>query len=257
MPRRYGYLWEELTSFENLYLAARKARRGKRAKPAVEAFEFNLEGNLVVLREELLAHQYRPGPFREFSISDPKPRLISAAPYRDRVVHHALCNVLEPIFERSFIFDSYACRKGKGSNGATADDQLTQYVYDANDRLKEELDRGQDATIDQVTLYEYGPNASPVYGGDWTMQTRKTVYNGADTTAPRVSQTDYGFNRQGQMATSSVKLYGPDGVTITSQTDSGYTYNDQGIRVSQTIDGQTTNYVVVILRPDKEPEVLR
>ena len=120
MVRRCGNLWEGLTSFENLYRAARKARRGKRSKQAVEAFEFDLEMNLVGLRRDLLERTYRPGPFRTFTITDPKPRLISAAPYRDRVVHHALCNVLEPIFERSFVFDSYACRRGKGTH-ATVD----------------------------------------------------------------------------------------------------------------------------------------
>ncbi len=116
--RRTGYLWETLTSFENLYAAARKARRGKRAKAAVERFEFELERNLVELRRSLLDETYRPGTFHTFTISDPKPRLISAAPYRDRIVHHGLCNVLEPIFERSFIFDSYACRRGKGTHAA-------------------------------------------------------------------------------------------------------------------------------------------
>ena len=124
--RRYGHLWESLTSFENLYAAARKARRGKRRKRAVEQFEFHLERNLVQLRENLLARTYRPGPFRTFTIADPKPRLISAAPYRDRVVHHALCNLLEPIFERSFVFDSYACRKGKGTHAAV--DRYTEFA---------------------------------------------------------------------------------------------------------------------------------
>ena len=116
--RRIGWLWEKLTSFENLYLAARKARRGKREKIPVERFEFDLERNLTELSRSLLDRSYRPGSFRTFMISDPKPRLISAAPYRDRVVHHVICNVLEPIFERSFIFDSYACRRGKGTHAS-------------------------------------------------------------------------------------------------------------------------------------------
>ena len=126
MVRRCGNLWEGLTSFENLYRAARKARRGKRSKQAVEAFEFDLEKNLVSLRRDLLERTYLPGPFRTFTITDPKPRLISAAPYRDRVVHHALCNVLEPIFERSFVFDSYACRRGKGTHAAV--DRYTAFA---------------------------------------------------------------------------------------------------------------------------------
>ena len=93
---------------------------------AVEAFEFDLEKNLVSLRRDLLERTYLPGPFRTFTITDPKPRLISAAPYRDRVVHHALCNVLEPIFERSFVFDSYACRRGKGTHAAV--DRYTAFA---------------------------------------------------------------------------------------------------------------------------------
>ncbi len=124
--RRYGDLWKTLVSFENLYAAARKARRRKRCNTAVEQFEFDLERNLVELRESLLDRTYRPGPFRTFTITDPKPRLISAAPYRDRVVHHALCRMLEPIFERSFIFDSYACRRGKGTHAAV--DRYTQFA---------------------------------------------------------------------------------------------------------------------------------
>jgi retron-type reverse transcriptase len=66
----------------------------------------------------LRSQTYAPGPYRTFTIRDPKVRLISAAPYRDRVVHHALCAVLEPIFEQTFIFDSYACRPGKGTHAA-------------------------------------------------------------------------------------------------------------------------------------------
>jgi retron-type reverse transcriptase len=116
--KRHGHLWEGLISFENLLEAARKAQRGKRGRPNVEAFHFNLEAELWRLHDELAAHTYRPGPYRTFMIREPKPRQISAAPYRDRVVHHALCNVLEPIFERTFIFDSYACRRGKGSHAA-------------------------------------------------------------------------------------------------------------------------------------------
>jgi len=116
--KRYGNLWDNLTSFENLYLAYRKARRGKRNRPPVERFEFQLEQALVNLRESLLQKTYTPGGYRTFQIYDPKPRTISAAPFPDRVVHHALCNIVEPIYERSFIDDSYACRQGKGTHAA-------------------------------------------------------------------------------------------------------------------------------------------
>jgi retron-type reverse transcriptase len=107
-----------MISFENVLRAAHAAARGKRFKPGVARFFFHLEPELLRLHEELAAATYRPGPYRTFTIYEGKARQISAATFRDRVVHHALTGVLEPIFERSFIFDSYACRKGKGTHAA-------------------------------------------------------------------------------------------------------------------------------------------
>lgn len=107
-----------MISFEALLCASEQARRGKRCRPAVAAFEFNLERELWRLHEELTQKTYRPGSYRSFFIHEPKKRQISAAPYRDRVVHHALISVLERIFEPTFISDSYACRKGKGTHAA-------------------------------------------------------------------------------------------------------------------------------------------
>jgi retron-type reverse transcriptase len=111
-------IYDQVVSFENLWLAHRKAARGKRGGRAVAAFEFDLEDELWRLHEELVAHTYRPGSYYSFHIRDPKWRLISAAPFRDRVVHHALCNVIEPVFECTFIGDSYANRVGKGTHAA-------------------------------------------------------------------------------------------------------------------------------------------
>jgi retron-type reverse transcriptase len=107
-----------LTSYGNLVRAAHKAARGKRLQPNVARFLYDLEAQLCRLQDELRAQTYAPGPYRTFTIHDPKVRLISAAPFRDRVVHHALCAVLEPVFEGTFIFDSYACRPGKGTHAA-------------------------------------------------------------------------------------------------------------------------------------------
>ena len=112
------HLYPRITAFENLYQAFKNARRGKRLRPDVAAFEYDLEENLLALQSELESGAYRPGRYYNFRIYDPKPRLISAAPFRDRVVHHALCQVIEPIFERRFIHDSYACRVGKGTHAA-------------------------------------------------------------------------------------------------------------------------------------------
>jgi retron-type reverse transcriptase len=118
--KRVGNLWEQVTSFGNLLAAARAAAAGKRQRPDVARFLFNLENELVRLHTELIDDSYRPGSYRTFKLRELKPRLISAAPFRDRVVHHALTRVLEPIFEKRFVPDSYACRKGLGTHRALA-----------------------------------------------------------------------------------------------------------------------------------------
>jgi len=116
--KRYGNLWERVLDWPNLLRAARLARRGKRHRYAVQRFQFRAEWELLRLRDELRAGTYEPGPFATHTITRPKPRLISAAPYRDRVVHHALMGVLEPIFDAHFHEHSFACRKGKGTHAA-------------------------------------------------------------------------------------------------------------------------------------------
>jgi retron-type reverse transcriptase len=116
--KRYGNLYPQITEFNNLFLAAKKAQKGKRFKSNVLKFNYNLESELILLQQELLSKTYQPGAYVNFEIKEPKPRIISAAPYRDRVVHHALCNIIVPIFERSFIRDSYANRVGFGTHKA-------------------------------------------------------------------------------------------------------------------------------------------
>ncbi len=111
-------MYEQLYTWDNLLLAYRKAAKGKRGHANVAAFEHRLEENLLHLQHELHTQEYRPGSYTSFYIHEPKRRLISAAPFRDRVVHHAVCNLIEPLFERSFIADSYANRKGKGTHRA-------------------------------------------------------------------------------------------------------------------------------------------
>jgi retron-type reverse transcriptase len=112
----YQNLFERIVSFENLLLAARNASQSKRNKANVLIFNYNLEENLFLLQRTLIDKTYRPGGYRAFHIFDPKKRLISAAPFADRVVHHALCNIIEPLFDRTFIYDSYANRLGKGTH---------------------------------------------------------------------------------------------------------------------------------------------
>ena len=111
-----GTMYTKICAWENLRIAHRRAAGGKRGKPAAAAFEYNLAENLLMLQEKLIDRTYQPGAYYSFIIHDPKRRLISAAPFRDRVVHHALCNRMEPIFERSFSSASFANRVGKGTH---------------------------------------------------------------------------------------------------------------------------------------------
>jgi RNA-directed DNA polymerase len=104
--------------WDNLWRAAHAAALGKRRKRSAAEFEFHLADNLLALQRELETRSYQPGPYHNFFIHEPKRRKISAAPFRDRVVHHALCNVIMPVFEQRFIPDSYANRVGKGTHAA-------------------------------------------------------------------------------------------------------------------------------------------
>jgi retron-type reverse transcriptase len=124
-------LFDQLCDWSNLLLAFGKAAKGKRSREPAAAYEYRLEDNLIALQDELRQKTYGPGAYNSFYIHDPKKRLISAAPFRDRVVHHALCNVIEPIFEKRFIHDSYANRKGKGTHRAIERAQrfLRRYAY--------------------------------------------------------------------------------------------------------------------------------
>lgn len=124
--KRHNHLWASITSFENLLLAAHKAQKGKRFRQNVLEFNYGLEGNLLELQRQLNSQTYQPGNYRTFEIFEPKPRIIAAAPYLDRVVHHALCNIIIPIFERSFIRDSYANRSGYGTHRALQ--RFTQFA---------------------------------------------------------------------------------------------------------------------------------
>ncbi len=120
MPAKARDLFGRIASFEALHAAALRAARAKRAKPGVAAFLASLEKEVLRLERELESGSYRPGRYTKIEIHDPKHRIVSAAPFRDRVVHHAFCAVCEPIFERGFIHDSYANRVGKGTHRAVA-----------------------------------------------------------------------------------------------------------------------------------------
>ena len=116
--KRHGHLFEQVCDYRSLLAAAHRARRGKRSRIDVAHFVFDLERNLLSLQAELRSGAYQMRPYRTFTIYKPKPRRICAAAFRDRVVQHALCAVLDPVVERAMIHDTYACRRGKGTHAA-------------------------------------------------------------------------------------------------------------------------------------------
>lgn len=113
----HNNLFPEVCSYENLYLAFKKASKGRKKKPYVQRFRENLPNELYRLQFELQTGSYKPAPLTTFVVRDPKSRKISASPFRDRVVHHATCNIIGPIFESRSIHDSFANRKGRGTSG--------------------------------------------------------------------------------------------------------------------------------------------
>jgi retron-type reverse transcriptase len=149
--KREGNLYKEVVDWKNLLLAAKKARRGKRYRFDVSEFHWDMERELICIQQALRDKTYNPGCYRSFEITDPKRRMISAAPYRDRVVHHAICNIIEPILDRSFVFDSYACRQGKGQLAALkrARFYMTNYKYVARTDIRKYF-----ASIDHDVLME-------------------------------------------------------------------------------------------------------
>lgn len=118
--RRVGGLWEKVVSFENLLLAAETASRGKRSGLSAARFLERAEFECLAIQRELLAGTWRPSPVSTFEVLDPKRRTITASPFRDQVVHHALMAHLAPVLDRRMIHDSYACRRGKGTHAALA-----------------------------------------------------------------------------------------------------------------------------------------
>jgi retron-type reverse transcriptase len=118
MPRYHDDLFGQIANFQALHAATRRAIKGKRKKPGAASFFANLEGEVLTLERQLRTGEYRPGRYVAFEVNDPKKRIVSAAPFRDRVVHHALCAVVDPIFEAGFIGNTFANRTGKGTHSA-------------------------------------------------------------------------------------------------------------------------------------------
>ncbi len=114
--KRYNNLFSQVIDLKNIHSAYLKTRRRKRYAKKALTFTYNLERNLLGIKKELYLQDYRHGKYNEFFVCDSKKRRIKAPCFKDRVVHHSLCNIIEPIFDKSFVFDSYACRIGKGTH---------------------------------------------------------------------------------------------------------------------------------------------
>jgi len=122
-------IFEEIASFENLLLAAKKAYKGKKDKYKIAKFYFDLEKEIILLRKELILGTYRPRRYSTFKIYEPKERNICSADFRDRVIHHAIINVIGGKIEKRLIFDTYACRKNKGTHKAIEKAQKLSRKY--------------------------------------------------------------------------------------------------------------------------------
>ncbi|MCK9520322.1 MAG: reverse transcriptase/maturase family protein [Syntrophales bacterium] len=127
--KTHKHLYARICEFDNIHHAYLKARRGKRYKDDVLAFSARLEEHLIDIHNQLTWQTYQPGAYHYFTVTEPKTRMIAALPFTDRVVHHCLCNVIEPIFEASFIRDSYACRPGGGVLAGVL--RTTRFLRDA------------------------------------------------------------------------------------------------------------------------------
>jgi len=126
---RYGNLYDKIYDLQNLYAAYKICLRGKRLKKEVLPFTFNLSRNLCAIQRELQRKTYQVGKYFSFYIHEPKVRLVQALPFKDRIVQQALCLVITPLIEKSFIYDTYACIKGRGTHAGS--NRLQGYLQQA------------------------------------------------------------------------------------------------------------------------------
>lgn len=134
MPKTVKKLWNDIACFGNLALAYQRVRKSKRFDSDTIAFYADLEENLFALEQSLRTRSWRPAPSREFTITEPKLRLVQAPSFGDRVIHQAVMHVAGPVFERRFIFDSYANRVGFGTHRASM--RLRAFMRSASAKWK-------------------------------------------------------------------------------------------------------------------------
>lgn len=134
MPKTAKNLWDSLVTWDNLLLAAQGASRGKGYRVEVLRFNARLEENLLDLQDRLVRGEWYPGHYRKFEVYEPKLRVVHAPPFVDRVLHHALVQVIGPYFERRFINHSFACRKDRGTHAAS--NFLGKLLHSAQDTFE-------------------------------------------------------------------------------------------------------------------------
>jgi len=172
--KKINDIYSKIIAKENLYHSAYMASRGRRYMDTAADFNFSLEEETDRLYKELLTKTYRHGKYRLFTIYDPKKRNIAAAPFRDRVVHHAVHDVIEPIIDKTFIYDSYACRIEKGTHKALNRAQgflranrfcfhgdIKQYFPSINHRILKEILRMRIADKDLLWLLDEIVDSAP------------------------------------------------------------------------------------------------
>ncbi len=124
--------FEDIIGIDNLLFAWQEFIKGKRNKKDVQEFQFNLMDNILSLHYDLINNNYKHGGYQEFKINDPKPRIIHKASVRDRLLHHAVCRILYPFFDKTFISDSFSCRNNKGTHRAINRFREFSYIVSEN-----------------------------------------------------------------------------------------------------------------------------
>lgn len=153
MPKRYGQLIGQIADLENLRLAYVKTARGKRRSWGYLEFKEYAELNLLAIREQLLDGGWEQGNYREFTIFEPKPRLISALDFKDRLAQHAVCNIIGPLFDRALLPYTFACRTGMGTHAGICHVQAQLRHTQAGYFLKTDY-RKYFPSIDRARLHE-------------------------------------------------------------------------------------------------------
>lgn len=153
MGQKYKNLFQQIISDDNLWLAYRKATLGKRSSIGYLKFKQNDIANLSLIKEQLISGTYVPSDPRNFTVYEPKERVISALPFEDRIVQHAICNIIDPIFDKTFLPNSYACRQAKGTHAAVKKVQSLIRHPTNNWILKTDFSK-YFASIDRAILYQ-------------------------------------------------------------------------------------------------------